>query len=199
MASLFTISNEVSAELKEKSSRFLAFAYPIQNREAIEEKLKEVKKSYSDSRHVCYGWRLGAMGQSSKAYDAGEPAHSAGTPILNEIRSRELSDILVVVIRYFGGTKLGIPGLIEAYGAVSAAALKKANFIEIKDWAPISIRFPYSKTIEVRTFLHHHPPLQIQEEFEADCYFTLWYEREKIGTLKENFEDFGILDENSTQ
>jgi len=111
----FTIKHESEGFYKEKGSKFLAFAYPVQDEAAVKERTSELKKVYYDARHHCYAYILGHDGEQYRASDDGEPNHSAGDPILGQIKSNNLTNTLIVVVRYFGGTKLGISGLINAY------------------------------------------------------------------------------------
>ncbi|MBQ0144418.1 MAG: YigZ family protein [Bacteroidales bacterium] len=128
---------------KDNGSRFIALAYPVETEEEVKEIVASLKKKYHDARHHCYAYRLGHLGDRFRANDDGEPSSSAGRPILGQIDSRGLSDILVVVVRYFGGIKLGIPGLIRAYKTSTADALDKAGTVEkvAGDW--YEIRFGY--------------------------------------------------------
>lgn len=100
---------------KDNGSRFISFAFPVETEEEVKNIVGDLKKKYHDARHHCYAYRLGYLGDKFRANDDGEPSSSAGRPILGQIDSRGLSDVLVVVVRYFGGIKLGIPGLIRAY------------------------------------------------------------------------------------
>ena len=115
---------------KDNGSRFIALAYPVTTEEEIKSIITSVRKEYHDARHHCYAYRLGYRRDISRANDDGEPSSSAGKPILGQIDSLELSDILVVVVRYFGGIKLGIPGLIRAYRSSTADALDHAEIVE---------------------------------------------------------------------
>ena len=110
-----SISAPAEGLFKDNGSRFIALAWPVETQQQIKDIVDSLKKEYHDARHHCYAWRLGWQGQEFRANDDGEPSGSAGRPILGQIDSRGLSDILVVVVRYFGGIKLGIPGLIRAY------------------------------------------------------------------------------------
>lgn len=112
---------------KDNGSRFIARAYPVESEQQIKDIVASLKKEYYDARHHCYAWRLGYAGDRYRANDDGEPSGSSGRPILGQIDSRGLSDVLVVVIRYFGGIKLGIPGLIRAYRTATADALDNAR------------------------------------------------------------------------
>ena len=115
---------------KDNGSRFIAFAYPVETEEQVKEYVSALKKEYHDARHHCFAYRLGYKGDLWRASDDGEPSGSAGRPILGQIDSLGLSDILVVVVRYFGGIKLGIPGLIRAYKSSTADALSSASVVE---------------------------------------------------------------------
>ena len=126
----FTISESTTAEYKEKGSKFIAFSHVVTSEQEIKEIIQEIKKKYYDARHVCYGYVIGTEERIMKGQDDGEPAHTAGTPILNQIRSKNLTQTLVVVVRYFGGTKLGTSGLIDAYKEVTKACLEKTIILE---------------------------------------------------------------------
>lgn len=115
---------------KDNGSRFIALAYPVETEEEVREIVAGLKKEYHDARHHCYAYRLGYKGDKFRANDDGEPSGSAGRPILGQIDSMGLSDVLVVVVRYFGGIKLGIPGLIRAYKTSTADALGQADIVE---------------------------------------------------------------------
>lgn len=126
----FTISESTTAEYKEKGSKFIAFSHVVSSEQEIKEIIQETKNKYYDARHVCYGYIIGTEDRIMKGQDDGEPSHTAGTPILNQIRSKNLTQTLVVVVRYFGGTKLGVSGLIEAYRETAKACLDKATILE---------------------------------------------------------------------
>lgn len=144
-----TIEKSVSVQFKEKGSRFLGFAFSVENEQDIELHLKQLRKEYYDASHHCYAYILGADKAKWRANDDGEPAHSAGEPILGQIRSRQLSDTLVVVVRYFGGTKLGIGGLIAAYKETAALTLAQAQFTEKIVTQTLSLTCNYATLNEV--------------------------------------------------
>ncbi|MDF2457519.1 MAG: Xaa-Pro dipeptidase, partial [Cytophagaceae bacterium] len=127
-----TLRFPVEGLYKEKGSKFLSKALPVQSEDEIKQHLASIRKEYDDARHVCYAFSLQEPFLTERGNDDGEPAHTAGTPILNQIRSFELSNVLVVVVRYFGGTKLGVSGLIQAYKAAAEDALQKAEIIAIE-------------------------------------------------------------------
>jgi len=128
---------------KDNGSRFIALAYPVETEEEVREIVAGLKKEYHDARHHCYAYRLGYRGDRFRANDDGEPSGSAGRPILGQIDSLGLSDVLVVVVRYFGGIKLGIPGLIRAYKTSTADALSQAGVVEKIAGKSFRVTFDY--------------------------------------------------------
>ena len=128
---------------KDNGSRFIALAYPVETEEQVKDIVAGLKKEYHDARHHCYAYRLGHRGDRFRANDDGEPSGSAGRPILGQIDAAGLSDILVVVVRYFGGIKLGIPGLIRAYKTSTADALAKAGVVEKVAGLSFRVRYDY--------------------------------------------------------
>lgn len=140
----FTISETTTAEYKEKGSKFIAFSHHVTSEKQVKEIIQEMRKKYYDARHVCHAYIIGTEDRVMKGQDDGEPAHTAGTPILNQIRSKNLTQTLVVVVRYFGGTKLGVSGLIEAYKEAAKDCLDKAIILEkfICDTLEISFEAP---------------------------------------------------------
>lgn len=148
-----TIADSTTGFYKEKGSKFLAFAYSVDSEIEIKERLDELKKEYFDARHHCFAWMLGPDKARFRSFDDGEPNHSAGDPILGKIRSLDLTNILIVVVRYFGGIKLGVGGLITAYKAAAESALEKAHIIEKRLTAELEISFEYEITSDVMRML----------------------------------------------
>ena len=138
-----SIAGRSDGLFKDNGSRFIAQAYPVESEEEVKEIVGSLKKEYHDARHHCFAYRLGLDGSRWRANDDGEPSGSAGRPILGQIDAVGLSDILVVVIRYFGGIKLGIPGLIRAYKASTADALAQATVVEKVAGKDYRLSFPY--------------------------------------------------------
>lgn len=143
MSTFFSISETGEAFIKEKGSKFYAFAFPVEDEEAIKCHINTLKKEFYDARHHCYAWSLGLDKQRTRANDDGEPSHSAGDPILGQIKSYEITNVLVVVIRYFGGTKLGMGGLISAYRQAANAALANTKKIQVFEYQEIELSYPY--------------------------------------------------------
>lgn len=190
-----SIESPTEGFFKVKGSKFFAYAFPVETPEAAEEELEILRKKHWDSRHVCFAWRFGREGEKMRAYDAGEPAHSAGDPVLNEIRSRELTQVLVVVVRYFGGTKLGISGLIEAYKASAATALDQAKVIEKIAGKKLTIRYPYTLTSEVNRIFHKHNLQAVESEYLEDCRQVIEIRESLFPDIHAVFADLGILEE----
>ena len=141
--SYLTIEDNAEAIFKERSSKFLCYAFHVESEEEIAACLEPLYKRYYDATHHCYAWRLGPFGERFRANDDGEPSSTAGKPILGQLLSREITNCLIVVVRYFGGTKLGVPGLIAAYKESAAAVLDVATIVERTVDTRIKIDFSY--------------------------------------------------------
>ena len=128
--SYLTIADPTEGLFKDKGSKFLAYAYPVDNEDEIKELVQHLKKEHYSARHHCYAWRLGADKTHFRANDDGEPSSTAGKPILGQIQRLDLTNILIVVVRYFGGTLLGVSGLINAYREAAVDALEHAEIVE---------------------------------------------------------------------
>jgi uncharacterized YigZ family protein len=164
-----TIEKPAEGSYKEKGSKFLAFAYPVESEEEIREKLESLKKQYYDARHHCYAWVIGPDKKRYRAFDDGEPNHSAGDPILGQIRSKDLTNLLIVVVRYFGGTKLGVGGLISAYKTAAEDALKNAVPIEKEVFKEFRLHYPYSSTPEVMRMVKEFEITILHQDFLETC------------------------------
>ena len=167
--SFLTIKRAVEGSYKEKGSKFLAFAYPVGSEQEIKEKLTALKKKYYDARHHCFAYVLGADKAKFRAFDDGEPNHSAGDPILGQIKSKNLTNVLIVVVRYFGGTKLGVGGLIQAYKIAAEEALKNAVVLEQEVMESISLRYPYESTPEVMRLIKEFEVEMVDQQFGDSC------------------------------
>ena len=154
---------------KDNGSRFIAFAYPVESIEEVKPLVDALKKEYHDARHHCYAYRLGHLGDRFRANDDGEPSGSAARPILGQIDSRSLSDVLVVVVRYFGGIKLGIPGLIRAYKTATADALDNAQIIEKVACRHFRLEFGYMSMNAVMKLLKDMKLPQESQDFGERC------------------------------
>lgn len=169
ITSFYTIKNSSTGEYKEKGSKFIAWTFPVTTEEDVKARLEEVKKRYFDARHHCYAYVLGADKNKFRVYDDGEPNHSAGDPILGQIRSKNLTNVLVVVVRYFGGTKLGVGGLVAAYKIAAMAALNQAPVIEQHMRVTLVFRFMYEVTPAIMKLVKDFDLKIISQEFGDTC------------------------------
>jgi len=168
-----SISNPSTGIYKELGSKFLSFAYPVSSEEEIKNLISTFKKKYFDARHHCYAYRLGVTGELWRANDDGEPSSSAGKPILGQLLSNELSDILVIVIRYFGGTKLGIPGLIRSYKSATIDAINNGEIVEKIASKDICFNFDYINMEPVMKLLKSFELDIKKQEFDLKCNFLI--------------------------
>lgn len=167
--SFHTIEGSVEGSYKELGSKFLAFAYPVRTEGEIKTNLEGLKKKYFDARHHCFAWVLGDDKSAYRAFDDGEPNHSAGDPILGQIRSKNLTNVLVVVVRYFGGVKLGVGGLIQAYKTAAEDALNKAIIIECEVTHAVILRYPYESTTDVMRVVKEFELKIVRQQFLEAC------------------------------
>lgn len=170
-----TIESEAEGLYKEKGSRFLAFAFPVANETEVKLTLESLRKRFFDARHYCYAYRLGADGQTFRANDDGEPNHSAGDPILGQLRSRDLTKTLVVVVRYFGGVKLGVGGLISAYRNAAENALNNCKIVQREITNRVTLYFEYAATPEVMRLVNNFSMTIVKQKFETDCEIEVEY------------------------
>lgn len=150
----------------------MALAFPASSEEEVKTRLTEVKKKYFDARHHCYAYVLGADKSRFRAYDDGEPNHSAGDPILGQIRSKNLTNVLVIVVRYFGGTKLGVGGLVTAYKTVAEEALSLAHIVEQQIKEKIVFEFGYEVTPAIMKLVKEFELNITSQEFGEACSLT---------------------------
>lgn len=171
--SFLTIAAPSSGQYTEKRSKFLAFAFPVSTVEEVKELVDAHAKKYYDARHVCYAYMMGHERLVFRANDNGEPSGTAGKPILGQINSNELTDILIIVVRYFGGVKLGTSGLIQAYKAAAAEAIAAATIIEKTVDEEVTVSFEYSLMNQVMRVVKEEEPTIVSQNFDNDCQMTL--------------------------
>lgn len=186
-----TIEEAVEVTMRERSSKFLSFIYPVVNEEQIREALDALHKRYFDATHHCYAWRLGPRGEQFRANDDGEPSGTAGKPILGQMLSNELTDCLIVVVRYFGGTKLGVPGLIAAYKEAAANAIEAAKVIEKTVDRHLTIDFPYLVMNDVMRVIKDEQPRITGQEFDNLCTMHLTIREGRAEILIEKLKKAG--------
>lgn len=186
--SYLTIESEAEAIFKEKSSKFLCYAFHVESEEEIAAHLEILRKRYYDATHHCYAWRLGPFGERFRANDDGEPSSTAGKPILGQLLSHEITNCLIVVVRYFGGTKLGVPGLIAAYKESAAAVLDEAKVVERTVDTTVKVEFSYVVMNDVMRIIKDEQPIIVEQIFDNLCSMTLSIRNSKaelvIGKLR---------------
>ncbi len=164
-----TIKEPSRGLFKDRGSKFLSFAFPVVNENEIKKKLDDLRREYHDARHHCYAWVLGRDKENFRANDDGEPSSTAGKPILAQINKNDLTNVLVVVVRYFGGTLLGTGGLINAYREAAAMALADAEIITRTIDEVFTLKFPYTSLNMVMKVLDLEEVVQTEQDFGAGC------------------------------
>ncbi len=168
-----TISAISEGLYKEKGSKFLAFAIPVSSIEEVKEILAEKRKEFHDARHICFAYILGAERNDFRANDDGEPSGTAGRPMLGVLQSNNLTNTLLIVVRYFGGTKLGTSGLINAYKEASADAVANNTVVEKTVDETLTVRFEYPFLNDVMRVVKEENPTILEQHFDTDCFMTL--------------------------
>lgn len=168
-----TIETNGEGTYKEKGSKFLSFAYHIEHESEVKEIVDKLKKQFYDARHHCYAWRIGYKGEATRTVDDGEPSSTAGRPILGQMLSYNVTNILIVVVRYFGGTKLGVSGLIQAYKDAAQDAINNSEIAERTIDSSVTIRFEYVLMNSVMGIIKDLSPNILEQQFDNDCKMTL--------------------------
>lgn len=168
-----TIARPAETTYRQLSSKFLVYAYPVETEAEIKEHLDALRKRWFDATHHCYAWRLGPKGEQFRANDDGEPSSTAGKPILGQLLSQEVTNCLVVVVRYFGGTKLGVPGLIAAYKESTALVLSECEIVERTVDVVMDVSFSYIAMNDVMRIVKDMQPKVINQVFDNLCTITL--------------------------
>ncbi len=168
-----TIARPAETTYRQLSSKFLTYAYPVETEEEIKSYLDALRKRWFDATHHCYAWRLGPRGEHFRANDDGEPSSTAGKPILGQLLSQEVTNCLVVVVRYFGGTKLGVPGLIAAYKESTAQVLAECEIVERTVDVTMKVAFSYIAMNDVMRIVKDMQPRVVSQEFDNLCTMTL--------------------------
>jgi len=168
-----TIAEPSEGIYKEKGSRFLSFAYPVFSADEIKQLIAQVEKKYHDARHCCYAWKLGLGDDNFRQNDDGEPSGTAGRPIYGQILSNNLTNVLVIVVRYFGGIKLGTGGLIVAYKTATADALANAKIVEQYVCDTYEVNFSYDAMNDVMKVLKDSTVEVLSQQFDLNCKCTI--------------------------
>lgn len=182
-----TIKNPTEGLYKEKGSRFIALAYPVSSEGEVKDIVQQLKRQYHDARHHCYAYILGFKGDVWRANDDGEPSSTAGKPIHGQLVSRGLTNVLVVVVRYFGGTKLGVSGLINAYKTAASDALEKAEVITRSINDVYQINFSYGVLNDVMRLIKDEELAVKEQQFDTQCMVMLGIRQSKVALVLEEF------------
>ena len=188
-----TIAQKSEGIYKEKSSKFLSFAFPVTHIDEIKTILGEFKKTYYDARHICYAYMLGYERNDFRANDDGEPSGTAGKPILGQINSHELTNVLLVVVRYFGGIKLGTSGLITAYKTAASDAIENSSVIEKTVDEDVSFLFEYPFLNDVMRIVKEENAEIVSQQFDMDCNMTLRIRKSEMPKLSSRLEKVETL------
>ena len=195
-----TVEAPAEAASRERSSKFLSYIYPVRDEEEIRGHLDALRKRYFDATHHCYAWRLGPQGERWRANDDGEPSGTAGKPILGQLLSGGLTDCLVVVVRYFGGTKLGVPGLIAAYREAAAEAIAAATVVERTVDRAIRVDFPYAAMNDIMRAVKECQPAIRAQRFDNLCTLELTIRESRAAELVDRLRKAGgNIAENDSQ
>lgn len=188
-----TIAAPAEAVITEKRSKFLAFAYPVTTVEQAKERVAELSKKYFDARHVCWAYMLGPDRKDFRANDNGEPSGTAGKPILGQINSLELTDVVIGVVRYFGGIKLGTSGLIVAYRQAARLALEAAEIIECHQCTEVNFAFHYMAMNEVMKVARMPGVEIVTQVFDCACSMILRVELDHLDNVRNRLTDIDGL------
>lgn len=182
-----TISKPCEGLFKDKGSKFIAYAWPVTSENEIREIIQTVKKEHYSARHHCYAWRLGHEKLQFRANDDGEPSSTAGKPILGQIQSFDLTNILIVVVRYFGGTLLGVSGLINAYRNAALDAISQAEIVEKLVEKQLLVEFDYGVMNEVMKIFKDEKLQQIDPRFDLRCRIKTLVRLSELFRIEEAF------------
>lgn len=181
----FTIDERAEGSYKEKGSKFISYIYPVTTKEEVKEIVDALKKEFYDARHHCYAYRLGYRGEDYRMVDDGEPSSTAGKPILGQMLSSNITNILIVVVRYFGGTKLGVSGLITAYKTAAADVIQNSTIVEKTIENIIKIEFDYSEMNDVMRVLKDSSSDIIKRDYGNTSIFTISIRQKEASMLIE--------------
>ena len=192
MSDFFKTVKGISQGLyKEKMSKFISFAEPVQSADEAKAVIKKYQNQYHDARHVCWAYMIGTERNEYLSSDNGEPSGTAGKPILGQINSFELTNIVVVVVRYFGGIKLGTSGLIVAYREAAAEAIKAGEILECHEQATLTFTFAYLGMNDVMKVIKSEDLRILSQDFDNCCTMTVQLDADKAEPLKKRLTDLG--------
>lgn len=176
----YTIEKTAVAEFKDRGSKFIGYACPVRNVEEFKDRLNEIKKEHPKATHHCFAYRLGLDGNTFRVSDDGEPSGTAGRPILGQIDSKELVNTLVVVVRYFGGTLLGVPGLINAYKSAAALALQMTPLAQKQVEKEYVVQFDYTQVNEIMTLVKQYNCRVVRQDMQLFCTMAIAIPKNRV-------------------
>lgn len=188
-----TIQDTAQGLFTEKKSKFISYAIPVKSVEDVKTELEKYRKEYYDARHVCWAYMLGAERNEFRSNDDGEPSGTAGKPILGQINSNELTDILILVVRYFGGIKLGTSGLIVSYREAASEAIAASEIIEKTVDIDIRFKFEYPFMNDVMKVVKDLEPIILEQQYDMDCIMELRIRKALFEQLKSRLEKIETL------
>jgi uncharacterized YigZ family protein len=180
----YTIEKHGSAEFKDRGSKFIAFAFPAKSVDECKERLNEIKKGHPKATHHCFAYRVGRTGDNFRASDDGEPSGTAGRPILGQIDSKSLVNIIVIVVRYFGGTLLGVAGLINAYKSAAALVIQTTPLVQKMIEAEFIIRFDYTQINDIMRVVKQFNCRIIEQEMQLFCSMRIAVSKNRTDEVK---------------
>ncbi len=189
-----TIQKPATAEHKDRNSRFIAFAYPVETSEEAKEKLKALKKEHPKANHHCFAWRIGLDGNNFRVSDDGEPSGTAGKPILGQIDSKGLVNVMIVVVRYFGGTLLGVPGLIQAYKTAASLALQLTPVIQKPVLVKYHLSFDYTVMNDVMMVVKQNDALIEKQDISMFCNLAIGIPKREEARIIKLISDIGSVE-----
>ena len=190
----FTIETSAVAEFKDRGSKFIAFSYPLKNVNDFKKHLQALKKEHSKAVHHCFAYRIGVDGNNFRVSDDGEPSGTAGKQILGQIDSKNLTDILIVVVRYFGGTLLGVPGLINAYKTASSLVLQCTPVVQKAVELQYELQFNYTEMNDVMRIIKQYNCSLIKNEMQLFCKIETGIPKNKLEEVLASFQNIKNLE-----
>ncbi len=188
-----TINQKAEGLYKEKGSKFIAYGFPVSTEEEVKDIVQYIKKEYYDARHHCYAYRIGPKGESYRMNDDGEPSSTAGRPIYGQLLSYDVTNILIVVIRYFGGTKLGVSGLINAYQSATSDTLQNAEIVEKTVDITMNATFGYHMLNDVMKVIKDEQPKIENQEFDNSCTIRMTIRKSRANVLESKLSNINGL------
>ncbi len=190
----YSIERSSVAEYKDRGSKFLAYTFPVNSVAEFKERLAEVKKEHPKATHHCFAYRIGLDGNNFRVSDDGEPSGSAGRPILGQIDSKQVTNVLIVVVRYFGGTLLGVPGLINAYKTAAALALQVSPVVQKPVLANYQLRFDYTQMNEVMKVLKQFDCNVVKQEMNLFCFLHIGIPKSRLDEVLFKLKDLRAVE-----